>query len=214
MLDNKHRSRWVWPMARLCLRFQGRRRARGRTTKALSAFAGFLNERWLASDEIGRNVGETDAIGRHRSTQATQRSDARMTPHDATTHAVTQNGTDLQGGRASLIPLWLTQVALALMFLMAGGSKLAGVPAMVSLFDAIGLGQWFRYVTGVIEVTSGIALLVPSAAIFGALLLIPTMLGAIVINVFIIPGSPVLPFLLLLGAAAVAWARRLSLRMF
>ena len=137
-----------------------------------------------------------------------------MIPNDVATRAVTRNGTDLQRGRASLIALWLTQVALALLFLMAGGSKLAGVPAMVSLFDAIGLGQWFRYVTGVIEVTSGIALLVPSAAIFGALLLIPTMLGAIVINLFVVPTSPVMPLLLLLAAAAVAWVRRHQLRMF
>src|ERR1700730_13331664 len=143
-----------------------------------------------------------------------QRRDARMTPNDAATLAVTQNGTDLQRSRASLVALWLTQVALALMFLMAGGSKLAGVSAMVDLFDAIGLGQWFRYVTGIIEVVSGIALLVPSAAIFGAMLLIPTMLGAIVTNVFVVPASPVAPLLLLLGAAAVAWARRHQLRMF
>ena len=84
---------------------------------------------------------------------------------------------------------------------------------MVSLFDVIGLRQWFRYVTGVIEVTSGIALLVPSAAIFGALLLTPTMLGAIVTNVFVVPSSPVMPLLLLLGAAAVGWAHRHQLRM-
>ena len=135
-----------------------------------------------------------------------------MIPNDAATRAVTRNGTDLQRGRASLIALWLTQVALALMFLMAGGSKLAGVAAMVSLFDALGVGQWFRYVTGVIEVASGIALLIPSAAIFGAMLLLPTMLAAIVINVFIVPASPVMPLLLLLGAAAVAWARRRQLR--
>jgi MYXO-CTERM domain-containing protein len=127
---------------------------------------------------------------------------------------MTQNGTHLQRGRAFLVALWLTQVALAVMFLMAGGSKLAGVPGMVSLFDAIGLGQWFRYVTGVIEVTSGIALLVPSAAVFGAMLLIPTMLGAIVINVFVVPASPVPPLVLLLLAAAVAWARRHQLRIF
>ena len=127
---------------------------------------------------------------------------------------MTQNATTLQRGRASLIALWVTQVALALMFLMAGGSKLAGVPAMVTLFGALGLGQWFRYVTGVVEATSGILLLIPSAAIFGALLLIPTMLGAIVTNVFVVPASPVMPLLLLLGAAAVAWARRHQLRMF
>ena len=84
---------------------------------------------------------------------------------------------------------------------------------MATLFGALGLGQWFRYVTGVIEITSGILLLVPSAAVFGALLLIPTMLGAIVTNVFVVPASPVAPFLLLLAAAAVAWARRDQLRM-
>ncbi len=135
-----------------------------------------------------------------------------MIPNDAATRAVTQNRSSLQLGRASLIALWVTQVALAAVFLMAGGSKLAGVPAMVGMFDVIGVGQWFRHVTGIIEVTSGIALLVPSAAIFGALLLIPTMLGAIVTNVFIVHASPVMPLLLLLGAAAVAWARRRQLR--
>jgi putative oxidoreductase len=132
--------------------------------------------------------------------------------HDAIVGTMTTSGVNLQRGRGSLIALWATQVVLAAMFLMAGGSKLAGVPAMVTLFGALGLGQWFRYVTGVIEVTSGIALLVPSAAIFGALLLIPTMLCAIVINLFIVPASPVPPLVLLLGAAAVAWARRHQLR--
>ena len=135
-----------------------------------------------------------------------------MTPNDAATRAVTQNGTNLERGRASLIALWVTQVALAVMFLMAGGSKLAGVPAMVSLFDAIGWGQWFRYVTGVIEVISGIGLLVPRVAVFGAMLLIPTMIGAIITNVFIVHASPVMPLLLLLGAAAIVWVRRRQIR--
>jgi len=136
-----------------------------------------------------------------------------MIPNNAATRAATRSGTDLQRGRASLVALWLTQVALALMFVMAGGSKLAGVPAMVTLFDAIRIGQWFRYVTGVIELVSGLALLVPSAAIFGALLLIPTMLGAIVVNLFVVPASPLPPLVLLLLAAAVAWTRRHQLRM-
>jgi putative oxidoreductase len=127
--------------------------------------------------------------------------------------SMAKNDTAAQRGRASLVALWLTQIALATMFLMAGGSKLAGVPAMVSLFGAIGLGQWFRYVTGVIEVASGLALLLPSAAVFGALLLIPTMIGAIVTNSFVVPSSPVPALVLLLGVAVVAWARRNQLRM-
>jgi len=121
---------------------------------------------------------------------------------------MTVNVIDQPRSRVSFIALWVTQIALAAMFVMAGGSKLGGVPAMVSLFDQIGVGQWFRYVTGVIEAVSGIALLIPSAAVFGALLLIPTMLGAIVVNLFVVPASPVAPILLLIAAAAVAWARR------
>jgi putative oxidoreductase len=135
-----------------------------------------------------------------------------MTTHDAGSRALGTNGTATPRRRASLIALWVTQVALAGMFLMAGGSKLAGAPAMVELFDAIGLGQWLRYVTGTIEVASAIALLVPAFAPFGALLLIPTMICASATNQFVIHQSPAMPLLLCAGAAGVAWARRDQLR--
>jgi hypothetical protein len=106
------------------------------------------------------------------------------------------------------VALWLTQIAVAAMFLFAGGLKLAGAPAMVALFDAIGIGQWFRYVTGSIEVVSAVALLVPAAAALGALLLIPTMVGAVFTHLFIVGGSPVPATVLLIGALAIAWVRR------
>jgi putative oxidoreductase len=79
---------------------------------------------------------------------------------------------------------------------------------MLALFEAIGIGQWFRYLTGLIEVASAVALLVPALAPFGALLLVPTMIGAIATHLFIVGGSPALPALLLLGSLVVAWARR------
>jgi len=94
------------------------------------------------------------------------------------------------------------------MFLFVGGLKLTGAPELVALFDAIGVGQWFRYVTGAIEVVSAVALLVPSLAPFGALLLIPTMVGAISTHLFIVGGSPVPAIVLLIGSLAIAWARR------
>ena len=111
-------------------------------------------------------------------------------------------------GRVALTALWLTQVAVAGMFLLAGGLKLTGAPEMVALFDAIGIGQWFRYVTGAIEVVAGASLLVPSLAPFGALVLVPTMAGAIVTHLFIVPGSVAPALVLLVGSAAIAWARR------
>ena len=44
-------------------------------------------------------------------------------------------------GRTGRIALWAVQIALAGMFLLAGGSKLLGAAAMVGLFDAIGMGS-------------------------------------------------------------------------
>jgi uncharacterized membrane protein YphA (DoxX/SURF4 family) len=110
--------------------------------------------------------------------------------------------------RLALIALWGVQVVLAGMFLLAGGSKLAGAAAMVALFDAVGVGQWFRYVTGGTEVVSAVALLVPSLAAFGAVALVPTMIGAIATHLFITGGSPAVPVLLLVGSLVIAWARR------
>jgi putative oxidoreductase len=121
--------------------------------------------------------------------------------------ALTQTS-PIQLGRTGRIALWAVQVVLAGMFLLAGSSKLLGAAAMVALFDAIGIGQWFRYVTGLIEVGSAIALLVPSFAVFGALALAATMVGAIVTHVFVVGGSPAMPAILLLGSAAVVWTRR------
>ena len=111
-------------------------------------------------------------------------------------------------GRVALVALWLTQIAVAAMFLFAGGLKLTGAPEMVGLFNTIGIGQWFRYVTGSIEVVSAVALLVPSSAAFGALLLIPTMVGAVFTHLFIVGGSAVPATVLLTGSLAIAWARR------
>jgi putative oxidoreductase len=123
--------------------------------------------------------------------------------------AMTANATAaIPRARVALVALWLTQIGLAAMFLFAGGLKLTGAPAMVGLFDAIGLGQWFRYVTGSIEVVSAVALLVPAWAAFGALLLIPTMIGAVFTHLFIVGGSAVPAAVLLVGSLAIAWARR------
>jgi putative oxidoreductase len=109
---------------------------------------------------------------------------------------------------AATIALWGGQLLLAAMFLFSGSSKLAGATAMVALFDAIGIGQWFRYVTGSIEVASAVALLAPALAPFGAAALVATMSGAVATHLFVVGGSPAVPGVLLLGALAVAWARR------
>ena len=111
-------------------------------------------------------------------------------------------------GRVALLALWLTQIGLAAMFIFVGGLKLTGAPQLVALFDAIGIGEWLRYVTGSIEVVSAVALVVPGWSAFGALLLIPTMVGAVFTHLFIVGGSAVPATVLLVGSLAIAWARR------
>jgi uncharacterized membrane protein YphA (DoxX/SURF4 family) len=109
---------------------------------------------------------------------------------------------------AATAVVWTLSILCGAMFLFAGGSKLAGQAAMVQVFQAIGVGQWFRYLTGIIEVTSAALLFVPSLAFYGALALAVTMVGAIITHLFIIGGNPLVPILLLAATSAIAYLRR------
>lgn len=111
-------------------------------------------------------------------------------------------------GKAGNVALWVLQVAAAAMLGMAGFGKLTGTPDMIALFDAVGIGQWFRYVTGALEVGGAVLLLVPALAGVGALLLAGVMLGAVLTHLFIIGGSPVVPLVLMIVTGYIAFARR------
>src|SRR6266567_7810016 len=78
-------------------------------------------------------------------------------------------------GKIINVGLWILQIGAAGMFLMVGFLKLSGDPQLVGLFDAIGLGQWFRYLTGSVEVLGALLLLIPRLSGLGALLLVATM---------------------------------------
>jgi uncharacterized membrane protein YphA (DoxX/SURF4 family) len=106
------------------------------------------------------------------------------------------------------VVLWVGQLALAAAFLVAGGAKLAGAPAMVGMFNALDVGQWFRYVTGAIEVTGAVSLLVPALAPYGAILLAVTMVCAVATHLLIVGGSALPALVLLAASVAIAWARR------
>ena len=73
---------------------------------------------------------------------------------------ITTNTLPANSGKVRLITLWILSGLVALAFLGAGGAKLAGAAAMVELFDKVGRGQWFRYLTGLLEVAGAIGLLI------------------------------------------------------
>ena len=77
------------------------------------------------------------------------------------------------------IAFLVIRTLLSAAFLAAGLAKLAGAEMMVATFDAVGVGQWFRYVTGLIEVGSTLLLWVPGLQLIAALLLTVTMTGAV-----------------------------------
>jgi uncharacterized membrane protein YphA (DoxX/SURF4 family) len=106
------------------------------------------------------------------------------------------------------VSLWIVRGLLAFVFLGAGGAKLYGVPMMVAEFAHMGLGQWFRYFTGSLEVIGALLILVPLLAGFGAMLLICIMIGATLTHLFVIGGSPMPALVLLALSAIVAIARR------
>ena len=80
------------------------------------------------------------------------------------------------------------------------------VPQMVEGFAQIGLGQWFRYFTGGLEIIGAIAILVPTASAFGGLLLLGISAGACLVQLFVFHGDVVHTIVLGALSAIVVWA--------
>lgn len=98
---------------------------------------------------------------------------------------------------------------LTLAFLAAGTAKLLGVQMLVDEFALIGFGQWFRYVTGIIEIAGAVLLWVPGLTFVGAGLLTCTMIGACIAHISVL-GVATMPPAIVLGilAAVTLFANR------
>ena len=105
---------------------------------------------------------------------------------------------------------WILALLLALVFVFAGGAKLLGAPAMIQEFARIGIGQWFRYFTGILEVSGAIGVLIPKYRFGAALQIAVIMLGATAANIWVLhlPQLAYLTAFLLASALALAGLRR------
>ena len=121
---------------------------------------------------------------------------------------MTTNGTPAAIGKGRLITLRILSVLAALAFLAAGATKLGGAAAMVGVFDKVGLGQWFRYFTGTLEVAGAIGLLISRYAFYAAILLALVMVGAIIAHITVLGSPPAAPIVLLALSGTIAYLRK------
>ncbi len=84
------------------------------------------------------------------------------------------------------IVLLLLRIVAALILLQTLYFKFTGKPESVAIFTKLGVEPWGRIATGVMELITGVLLLVPSAVFFGACIGVGLMTGAILSHLFVI----------------------------
>ena len=110
--------------------------------------------------------------------------------------------------------VWLPRMFLALVFVYVGVIKLPDEAGMwVRLFERIGIGQWFRYVTAIVEIVGGVLMLVPRATGVAVLLTSSAMVGALVVHATVtgfgpqtVAASVLLTLSLLVGWSHLQWS--------
>lgn len=83
----------------------------------------------------------------------------------------------------SLIGIWILRLLAAVILLQTLYFKFSAAPESIYIFSKIGIEPWGRIATGILELIAGILILIPSATVFGALLAIGLMSGAIFFHV-------------------------------
>lgn len=103
---------------------------------------------------------------------------------------------------------------VAILFAAVGGAKLIGNPGMVQEFAQIGIGQWLRYFTGMLEVSGAVGVLIPRFRFRAALQIAAVMAGATFANLFIlhIPVLAGLTAALMALVLSLAWQWRPAMK--
>lgn len=101
----------------------------------------------------------------------------------------------------------VTELTLAAIFFLVGGAKLIGQRDMIVLFREIGIGEWFRYATGMVEVSGALLLVMPLLSGVSAIVLGAVMIVASLVELFVLHRPPVAALACLGAHAFVAWNR-------
>lgn len=100
---------------------------------------------------------------------------------------------------------WLWRGVIAVLFVSIGLAKFQDAE-WTRIFARIGLGDWFRVATGVIEIAGAVLYLFPQTLRIGAVLLACTMLGAIAAHLTRLgdPIAVIIPGALLVAVVIIA----------
>lgn len=102
------------------------------------------------------------------------------------------------------------RLSLGVAFVLFGYEKFAG-GEWVALFREIGLGEWFRYFTGGLQILGAALLFIPQTGRIGAAIIGVTMAGAMAVHLFVLPtgvGGAIIPAAFLGFAIAAGWRRQ------
>jgi uncharacterized membrane protein YphA (DoxX/SURF4 family) len=81
--------------------------------------------------------------------------------------------------RLSAIGIWALRLIAGIILLQTLYFKFTGAAESIYIFSRLGMEPWGRIGTGVLELIAGILILIPVTTIFGALLAVALMAGAI-----------------------------------
>jgi uncharacterized membrane protein YphA (DoxX/SURF4 family) len=79
--------------------------------------------------------------------------------------------------------LWIPKLIAALIMLQTLYFKFSAAPESIYIFTAIGMEPWGRIGTGIMELIASILILIPAATVFGAVLGIGLMGGALFFHI-------------------------------
>ncbi|ARM92098.1 DoxX family protein (plasmid) [Rhizobium sp. CIAT894] len=110
--------------------------------------------------------------------------------------------------------LWVLRGLIGFVFIATGTMKLPATPMMIEDFNHLGLGLWFMYVTGALEVVGGAGVLVPRFSPWAALLLLaPIDIAAFVLQLTVFHHDWIHPIVFGLILFGIIYLQKSALRL-
>jgi uncharacterized membrane protein YphA (DoxX/SURF4 family) len=108
-------------------------------------------------------------------------------------------------GKVRDVVTWILRGIIGLIFFLVGIEKLTGTMGTIPFFDAIGWGQWLRYVSGAVDTVGALLVFVPRFTSLGAFMITCSVgLGTYLCFAKAL-FNPAFPLVMTLLAASLVW---------